>query len=112
VSEFSDEFFLVAKYVNLFFHFFAVVGEAWSVIAGKGAAFQDVNNPTPVVRIGEEGSEGIIEITDVNFSTVGPVAGAIVVEWNVHEPAGTKGGAGAWDCHVRTAGGEMPFILH
>ena len=49
-----------------------VVGEAWSVIAGKGAAFEDANAPTPVVRVGAPGSQGIMEITDIVFTTVGP----------------------------------------
>ena len=49
-----------------------VVGEAWSVIAGKGQAFQDQENPQVVVKVGEEGSEGVTEITDIVFSTVGP----------------------------------------
>ncbi|KAJ6514576.1 exo-beta-1,3-glucanase [Mycena vulgaris] len=79
-----------------------IVGEAWSVIAGKGAAFQDVNNPQPVVQVGAPGSSGLIEITDIIFSTIGPAAGAIVVEWNVKET--TQGGAGMWDSHIRIGG--------
>lgn len=27
--------------------------------------------------------------------------GAIVVEWNVHDPAGQQGAAGMWDSHIR-----------
>lgn len=49
-----------------------VVGEAWSVIAGKGSAFSSQSNPTPVVRVGASGSSGIVEITDMLFTTVGP----------------------------------------
>ena len=49
-----------------------LVGEAWSVLAGSGPAFQDQDNPQVVFKVGEEGSQGIIEITDVLFSTVGP----------------------------------------
>jgi len=48
-----------------------IVGEAWSVMAGKGKAFQDQNNPQVVVRVGEKGSQGVTEITDIIFSTVG-----------------------------------------
>ncbi|KAG5350518.1 hypothetical protein C0989_010720, partial [Termitomyces sp. Mn162] len=81
-----------------------VVGEAWSVIAGSGKMFQDVSNPQVVVRVGEPGSQGILEITDMIFSTVGPTPGAIVVEWNVKQPAGFQGGAGAWDTHIRLGG--------
>ena len=49
-----------------------LVGEAWSVLAGRGPAFEDQDNPQVIFKVGEEGSQGIIEITDVVFSTVGP----------------------------------------
>jgi hypothetical protein len=81
-----------------------VVGEAWSVIAGKGAAFENQNNPQVVVRVGAANSQGIMEITDMLFTTVGPAAGAIVVEWNVAQPSGQTGGAGMWDSHIRLGG--------
>ena len=42
------------------------------MLAGSGPAFQDQDNPQVVFKVGEEGSQGIIEITDVLFSTVGP----------------------------------------
>ncbi|KAJ7771686.1 exo-beta-1,3-glucanase [Mycena metata] len=79
-----------------------IVGEAWSVIAGSGPTFQDQNNPQVVVRVGDPGSRGVIEITDMIFSTVGPAPGAIVVEWNIHETE--QGSAGAWDTHIRLGG--------
>lgn len=49
-----------------------MVGEAWSVIIGGGPAFADKSNPTVMVRVGEPGSEGIMEITDILFVTRGP----------------------------------------
>ncbi|KJA27068.1 glycoside hydrolase family 55 protein [Hypholoma sublateritium FD-334 SS-4] len=81
-----------------------MVGEAWSVIAGKGAAFENVNVPTPVVRVGAPGSQGIMEITDIVFTTVGPAPGAVVVEWNVQQPSGQTGATGMWDSHIRLGG--------
>ncbi|KAK2461103.1 hypothetical protein APHAL10511_006882 [Amanita phalloides] len=81
-----------------------MVGEAWSVIAGKGYFFQDVNCPRPVVRVGEPHSQGIVEISDIVFTTIGPTPGAIVVEWNVAQPRGENGGAGMWDTHIRLGG--------
>ncbi|TFK33476.1 exo-beta-1,3-glucanase [Crucibulum laeve] len=81
-----------------------MVGEAWSVIAGKGSAFQDQNNPQVVVKVGAANSQGIMEITDIIFSTIGPAPGAIVVEWNVKQPANVQAGAGMWDSHIITAG--------
>ena len=49
-----------------------VVGEVWSVIAGSGGAFTDYNNPKVVVRVGDPGSSGRTEITDMIFTTHGP----------------------------------------
>ncbi|KAJ7157275.1 exo-beta-1,3-glucanase [Mycena filopes] len=79
-----------------------IVGEAWSVIAGKGAAFQNSNSPQPVVQVGAAGSTGVVEITDIIFSTIGPAGGAIVVEWNVKQSS--QGSAGMWDSHIRLGG--------
>ncbi|KAJ7929215.1 exo-beta-1,3-glucanase [Mycena leptocephala] len=79
-----------------------IVGEAWSVIAGKGAAFQNINSPIPVVQVGAAGSTGLVEISDIIFSTIGPAPGAIVVEWNVKQSS--QGAAGMWDSHIRLGG--------
>jgi glucan 1,3-beta-glucosidase len=49
-----------------------MVGEAWTVLAGEGATFQNQNNPQPVFRVGTSGSQGIMEITDFVFTTIGP----------------------------------------
>jgi glucan 1,3-beta-glucosidase len=49
-----------------------MVGEAWSVIAGSGLVFQNIRAPQVVVRVGTPGSVGVVEITDIIFSTVGP----------------------------------------
>jgi len=87
-----------------------VVGEAWSVISGKGSAFEDEKNPTPVVRVGAPNSEGLVEITDILFTTVGPAAGAVVVEWNIKETV--QGGAGMWDSHIRLGGAAGTNLEH
>lgn len=42
------------------------------MIAGSGAAFQDQNKPRPVIKVGDAGSCGVVEITDIIFSTIGP----------------------------------------
>ncbi|KAF5373032.1 hypothetical protein D9758_001642 [Tetrapyrgos nigripes] len=81
-----------------------MIGEGWSVISGKGSAFQNQYNPQVVVQVGAPDSQGVVEITDIIFSTVGPTAGAIVVEWNVKQPNGMQGGAGMWDSHIRLGG--------
>ena len=87
----------------------------------SGKAFEDQDDPTVVLKIGEENSEGLVEITDMLFTTRGPskfviytllvyiteciyvAAGAIIVEWNVHDPPNRKGAAGLWDTHFRYA---------
>ncbi|EIW85435.1 glycoside hydrolase family 55 protein [Coniophora puteana RWD-64-598 SS2] len=81
-----------------------VVGEAWSVIMGSGSEFDDETNPRVVVQVGAEGSFGYAEISDIVFTTQGPTHGAIVVEWNVHDPVGVQGAAGMWDSHIRLGG--------
>ncbi|THH06760.1 hypothetical protein EW145_g3870 [Phellinidium pouzarii] len=80
-----------------------IVGEAWSVLMGT-SAFSDMNNPKPVIRVGDTNSQGVLEITDFVFTTRGPAPGAILVEWNVHDPAGQQGAAGMWDSHIRLGG--------
>ncbi|KAI0339777.1 glucan 1,3-beta-glucosidase [Trametopsis cervina] len=77
-----------------------IVGEAWTVIMGSGNAFFDYNNPKPVVQAGTAGSSGVLEISDIIFTTRAPAAGAIILEWNVHDPAGQQAAAGTWDTHL------------
>lgn len=81
-----------------------MIGEAWSVIAAKGSFFGNANSPTVAVRAGAAGSQGIMEISDIMFSSIGPTPGAIIMEWNVKQPNGVQGGAGMWDSHIRLAG--------
>ena len=42
------------------------------MIMGGGSTFEDINNPQPVVRVGETNSQGTIEISDMLFTTRGP----------------------------------------
>jgi glucan 1,3-beta-glucosidase len=41
-------------------------------------------------------------MSDLLFTVQGATAGAILVEWNVHEAG--QGSAGMWDCHFRVGG--------
>ncbi|KFX87604.1 hypothetical protein V490_08138, partial [Pseudogymnoascus sp. VKM F-3557] len=79
-----------------------VVGASWSQIQGAGAYFSDVFNPRVVVQVGIKGDVGTMEITDMMFNVQGATAGAIVLEWNVHESS--QGSAAMWDSHVRVGG--------
>ncbi|KAG2137936.1 glycoside hydrolase family 55 protein [Suillus clintonianus] len=78
-----------------------IVGEAWSVIMAGGSAFSDQNNPRAVIQAGAANSQGVLEISDMVFTTAGPAPGAIMIEWNVHDPPGQQAAAGMWDSHIR-----------
>lgn len=81
-----------------------MVGEAWPVLMAGGAAskFTDMNNPRPMLQVGQAGDKGAVEMSDLLLSTQGPQPGAVLLEWNV---AGTApGAAGLWDVHFRVGG--------
>jgi hypothetical protein len=79
-----------------------IVGEAWPQIMATGHAFSDPTNPTPLIRVGNPGDEGVIEISDLLFTVSGPTAGAVLLEWNVREAS--QGSAAMWDSHFRVGG--------
>ncbi|KAJ3169315.1 hypothetical protein HK101_011499 [Irineochytrium annulatum] len=81
-----------------------IVGEAWSTLMGTGSAFSSASNPTPVVRVGNSGDQGLVELSDLIISTRGPAPGALLVQWNVHERSGHQGEAGMWDVQFRVGG--------
>lgn len=49
-----------------------IVGEVWSVIMGSGSAFSDVSSPKQVVKVGNAGDTGDVEISDIIFATKAP----------------------------------------
>jgi glucan 1,3-beta-glucosidase len=67
----------------------------------SGNFFNDMNNPKPVVRVGNPGQIGRVEWTDMIVSTQGPQAGAVAIEWNL---ATSGPPSGMWDVHVRIGG--------
>jgi hypothetical protein len=71
-----------------------IVGQAWSQIMATGAKFRDADHPHVAVQVGHEGESGIVEIQDLLFTVSGPTAGAVLVEWNIHESS--QGSAGLW----------------
>ncbi|KAG2000883.1 hypothetical protein GB937_010729 [Aspergillus fischeri] len=79
-----------------------IIGQAWSQIMATGNMFQDEMNPHVAVKVGEDGDRGIVEIQDMLFTVSGNTAGAVLMEWNVHES--TQGSAGLWDSHFRVGG--------
>ena len=81
-----------------------IIGQAWPQIMATGAHFQDMANPRAALRVGAVGSVGVMEIQCLMFTVRGPTAGAVLVEWNVHESA--QGSAGLWDSHMRVGGAK------
>lgn len=79
-----------------------VVGQSWSQIMGLGAKFVDGESPRPIVKVGEKGDVGSVEIQDLLFTTKGAAPGAIVLQWNIHESS--PGSAAMWDTHIRVGG--------
>jgi glucan 1,3-beta-glucosidase len=81
-----------------------IVGELWPQMMASGPTFSNPANPQPLFRIGEAGSTGFFEMSDIIFSTAGPAPGAILIEWNLHDPAGQQGASAMWDVHFRIGG--------
>lgn len=77
-----------------------ITGEIWPMIMAKG--FNDEKNPKAVFQVGQVGDSGSVEISDMVFQTMGPAAGAILIEWNVNQAS--QGSAGMWDVHTRIGG--------
>lgn len=81
-----------------------ITGEIWPLIMASGPAFSDQSKPTPVFQVGQPGDTGAVEISDLMFETKGPQPGAILMQWNVADPAGQQGASGMWDVHFRIGG--------
>lgn len=62
-----------------------IIGSGWSQIMGTGPLFEDEQSPKVLVQVGQADDRGVVEITDIMFTVRGPTAGAIFMEWNVHE---------------------------
>lgn len=71
-----------------------VIGQAWPQMMGVGPKFEDTYHPRPVFRVGVPGNQGVVEIQSLLFTTRGPTAGAVLLEWNVHESF--QGSCGLW----------------
>ncbi|KAJ5130998.1 Peptidoglycan-binding Lysin subgroup, partial [Penicillium bovifimosum] len=81
-----------------------IIGQAWSQIMMKGSKFENQLNPHVGVQVGQTGDVGIIEIQSLLFTVSGPTAGAVLVEWNVHQY--TQGSTAMWDSHFRVGGAK------
>ncbi|KAK6519188.1 hypothetical protein TWF281_003877 [Arthrobotrys megalospora] len=79
-----------------------IVGEAWSQIQGTGTKFSNKDSPHIMVKVGNPGDVGDVEIQDMLFGVRGGTAGAILVQWNIK--ARSPGSAALWDSHWRVGG--------
>jgi hypothetical protein len=57
-----------------------IIGQAWSQIMGMGSKFQNELEPRAMVKVGEPGKIGIVEIQDMLFTVSGKTAGAVLIE--------------------------------
>ena len=55
-----------------------------------------------MIKVGNAGDIGSVEMQDLLFTTRGATAGLILVEWNIQ--ADNPGSAALWDCHARVGG--------
>ena len=53
-----------------------------------------MTHPATMIKVGNKGDVGNIEIQDVLFTTQGATQGAVLVEWNAF--AGEQGSVGMW----------------
>lgn len=79
-----------------------MTGEVWSQLVVSGQFFADMKNPRPMVRVGNPGDSGFVEISDMLFTSIGALPGLVMMEWNVQ--AETQGSVGIWDAHFRVGG--------
>jgi len=82
-----------------------MVGQVWSVLMASGNGFRS-GNPKPMLKVGAPGQTGIAQLSDFMISTQGPQPTAVLVEWNLHDPANSPGSCGMWDVHYRIGGAE------
>ncbi|KAK8044972.1 exo-1-3-beta-D-glucanase [Apiospora rasikravindrae] len=79
-----------------------ITGEVWSQLVASGSYFADLMSPKVMLRVGQEGDVGTVEISDMLFTSVGPLSGLVMVEWNMAEE--DQGSVGLWDAHFRVGG--------
>lgn len=80
-----------------------ITGEVWSQLVASGDYFADEQNPKPLLKVGAtSGQTGIVEITDILFTSIGQLPGLVLVEWNM--AADEQGSAALWDSHFRVGG--------
>jgi hypothetical protein len=59
-----------------------------------GSKFSDMQKPRIAMRVGQPRQAGAVEIQSIILTVKGATAGAVMMEWNVHESG--QGSAGLW----------------
>ncbi|KAI8248970.1 Glucan 1,3-beta-glucosidase [Colletotrichum sp. SAR 10_77] len=77
-------------------------GECWAQIVANGESYSDADSPDTMVRVGDWGEKGSVEIQDLVFTTKSPTPGAVLMEWNMAKDL--QGSAAMWDSHFRIGG--------
>ena len=83
-----------------------IIGEVWPIFMANGEAFSNPKEPKPMFQVGFAGEIGVAWLLDIIISTKGSQPGAILVEWNMHEPVDIPGGCGIWSVHFRIGGAD------
>lgn len=78
-----------------------ITGEILPMLLASGAKFADQTNPIPMLKVGEAGDTGSVEMSDFIIGTAGPAPGAVLMAWNVASEAGA---GSLWDVHFRVGG--------
>jgi hypothetical protein len=71
-----------------------IVGACWAQFVASGPKYSDMNNPQVMIKVGNVGDVGNIEIQDVLFTVKGATQGAVLLEWNAK--AATQGSVAMW----------------
>ncbi|EPS36638.1 hypothetical protein H072_9858 [Dactylellina haptotyla CBS 200.50] len=84
-----------------------IVGEAWPKIMASGTFFTNSASPQPVLKIGQPGDQGLVEIQDIVVTAKGGSSGAISYQWNLKGATQNGDMSGMWDAHSII--GAQPF---
>jgi len=79
-----------------------IVGEVWSALSARGAAFSDEHEPTPMVRVGHAGEYGVAQFSDMLLTVADVLPGCKPLEVNMAGKA--AGDVGFWNTHIRVGG--------
>ena len=53
-------------------------------------------------KVGSDGEKGVAQLVDLLITTEGPLPGAVLLEWNMGDPAGHPASSGLWEVGFTT----------